>query len=87
MASTTLQTVMASPATLNLLVESTSAAENKETPDEVKLPTVTKVPTFTDKYEERKWAKEQMAGAFRVFARLGYCDGVAGHMSLRGVYA
>lgn len=86
MASTSLQTVTTSAATLNLQVESTNVAKNKETPDEVKLPTVTKVPTFTDKYEERKWAKEQMAGAFRVFAKLGYCDGVAGHMSLRGVY-
>jgi hypothetical protein len=45
---------------------------------------VYKVPTFTDKLAERKWAKDQMAGAFRVFARLGYADGGAGHISLRG---
>jgi hypothetical protein len=42
-------------------------------------------PTFTDKYAERRWAKEQMAGAFRVFARLGWADGTAGHISLRGI--
>jgi len=41
------------------------------------------VPTFTDKYAERKWAKEQMAGAFRVFAKLGYANGASGHISLR----
>ncbi|RFU35518.1 hypothetical protein B7463_g822, partial [Scytalidium lignicola] len=41
------------------------------------------IPTFTDKSAERQWAKEQMAGAFRVFARLGWADGTAGHISLR----
>ena len=43
-----------------------------------------KVPTFTDKFAERRWAKEQVAGAFRVFGRFGYADGGAGHISLRG---
>jgi len=42
-----------------------------------------KIPAFSDKYAERKWAKEQVAGAFRVFAKLGYADGGAGHISLR----
>lgn len=42
------------------------------------------IPTFTDKHEERKWAKAQLAAAFRVFAKLGYADGCAGHVSLRG---
>lgn len=42
------------------------------------------VPTFTDKFEERKWAKQQMAGAFRIFAKLGWADGASGHISLRG---
>jgi hypothetical protein len=46
---------------------------------------VHETPTFTDKYAERQWAKEQMAGAFRVFARLGWADGTAGHISLRGI--
>ncbi|CAH0040391.1 unnamed protein product [Clonostachys solani] len=41
------------------------------------------VPTFTDKYEERTWAKQQMAGAFRIFAKLGWADGASGHISLR----
>lgn len=43
-----------------------------------------KLPSFKNKYEERKWAKEQVAGAFRVFAKFGYADGGAGHISLRG---
>lgn len=42
------------------------------------------VPSFTDKYAERTWAKQHMAGAFRIFAKLGYADGGAGHISLRG---
>ena len=53
-------------------------------PTETKLKKVSKLPVFSDKFEERKWAKAQMAGAFRVFAKLGYADGVAGHVSLRG---
>jgi hypothetical protein len=53
-------------------------------PEDTKLPKIQKVPIFTDKLEERCWAKKQMAAAFRVFAKLGFCDGVAGHMSLRG---
>jgi hypothetical protein len=53
-------------------------------PSEHQLPKPKKIPTFETKAEEREWAKAQMAGAFRVFAKLGYCDGVAGHMSLRG---
>jgi hypothetical protein len=41
------------------------------------------IPTFTDKYAERQWAKQHMAAAFRTFARLGWADGASGHISLR----
>lgn len=34
--------------------------------------------------EKRKWQLEQMAGAFRIFAKLGFADGASGHISLRG---
>jgi hypothetical protein len=34
--------------------------------------------------ERRKWQLEQMAGAFRIFAKLGFADGGSGHISLRG---
>lgn len=53
-------------------------------PTQTKLKKASKLPTFKDTYEERQWAKSQMAGAFRVFDKLGYADGVAGHVSLRG---
>ena len=39
------------------------------------------------KEEQRRWQLEQMAGAFRIFAKLGYSDGASGHISLRGIYA
>jgi hypothetical protein len=42
------------------------------------------LPTFPDKYAERKWAKEQMVAIFRVFSRHGFADGFNGHISLRG---
>lgn len=40
-------------------------------------------PEFTDKTEELKWMLQHMAGAFRVFARNGYLEGTAGHISIR----
>lgn len=39
------------------------------------------------KEAQRRWQLEQMAGAFRIFAKLGYADGASGHISLRGVFA
>ncbi|KAM9908241.1 hypothetical protein OXX79_000482, partial [Metschnikowia pulcherrima] len=47
------------------------------------MPHPYQIPKFEDKHEERKWAKQHMAGAFRVFARKGYTEGTAGHISLR----
>ncbi|QSS65543.1 hypothetical protein I7I51_06387 [Histoplasma capsulatum] len=41
------------------------------------------IPTFESKEEEQKWAKNHMAGAFRIFAKLGFADGASGHISLR----
>jgi hypothetical protein len=32
---------------------------------------------------QRQWLLERMALAFRVFARKGYTDGIAGHISVR----
>ncbi|KXJ84722.1 hypothetical protein Micbo1qcDRAFT_101766, partial [Microdochium bolleyi] len=39
-------------------------------------------PTFQDPYAKRQWQLEHMA-AFRVFARKGYTEGTAGHISVR----
>lgn len=41
------------------------------------------VPKFSSKQEERQWVKQHTAGAFRVFARKGFTEGTAGHISVR----
>ncbi|KAL2886051.1 Meiotically up-regulated protein 14 [Ceratocystis lukuohia] len=41
------------------------------------------IPVFTDLYQKRQWQLEHMAGAFRVFARKGFTEGAAGHISVR----
>ena len=40
-------------------------------------------PTFQDKYAERQYQKERLALGFRIFAKLGFDEGVAGHITLR----
>lgn len=49
------------------------------------MPAPYPVPQFSseEKHLERKWALEHMAAAFRVFARFGYTEGVAGHITVR----
>ncbi|KAF5639077.1 class II Aldolase and Adducin domain protein [Fusarium sp. NRRL 52700] len=41
------------------------------------------IPHFDDPYKKRQWQLEHMAAAFRVFARKGYTEGTAGHISVR----
>lgn len=41
------------------------------------------IPKFDDLYKKRQWQLEHMAGAFRVFARKGFTEGTAGHISVR----
>ncbi|KAJ5888521.1 Meiotically protein [Penicillium taxi] len=41
------------------------------------------IPTFSDPHEKRKWMKEHMAAAFRYFGKMGYAEGVSGHISMR----
>lgn len=43
-----------------------------------------RIPSQPTKVAEQRWQLEQMAGAFRVFAKLGFADGSSGHISLRG---
>lgn len=46
-------------------------------------PVYISIPKFQNVEDHRKLLLEQMAGTFRVFARLGYCVGTAGHISVR----
>ncbi|KAL5355239.1 class II aldolase/adducin N-terminal [Aspergillus floccosus] len=41
------------------------------------------IPSFTSIDKKRRWMLEHMAGAFRVFARKGFSEGMSGHISLR----
>lgn len=41
------------------------------------------LPTFSSVDEERRHRKEHLAAAFRVWARLGYDEGPAGHITVR----
>ncbi|KAI9737949.1 MAG: hypothetical protein M1834_009319 [Cirrosporium novae-zelandiae] len=45
--------------------------------------TPTGPPQFSDPYEQRAYLKHRLALAFRVFAKFDFCDGVAGHITLR----
>ena len=38
---------------------------------------------FEDKYAEREYQKGRLVLAFRMFAKLGYDEGIAGHITLR----
>lgn len=40
-------------------------------------------PKFDDKYKEREYLKGRLVLAFRIFAKLGFDEGVAGHITLR----
>ena len=42
-----------------------------------------KPPSFEDKYEEREYLKGRLAAALRIFGKLGFEEGVAGHITLR----
>jgi ribulose-5-phosphate 4-epimerase/fuculose-1-phosphate aldolase len=46
-------------------------------------PDVLAPPTFESVDEERLHRKQRLAGAFRIFARLGYHEGIAGHITAR----
>ena len=40
-------------------------------------------PTFATSAEERLHRKQQLAGAFRIFGRFGFGEGIAGHITVR----
>lgn len=41
------------------------------------------IPLYSNMDQQRRFMLEHMAGAFRVFARKGYTEGMSGHISLR----
>jgi ribulose-5-phosphate 4-epimerase/fuculose-1-phosphate aldolase len=49
----------------------------------MEMPTVGMGPIFEDRYKEREYRKGRLALAFRIFAKMGFDEGVAGHITLR----
>ena len=49
----------------------------------VQMPKFPQPPKFKDKYQERNYLKGRLAAAFRIFAKYGFDEGVAGHITLR----
>ena len=41
------------------------------------------IPQYSDIDKQRRFILEHMAGAFRVFARKGFTEGMSGHISVR----
>jgi hypothetical protein len=56
----------------------------KEKP-KVEMPKLVDIgmPSFEDPYKARAYLKGRQALAFRIFAKFGFDDGVAGHITLR----
>lgn len=49
----------------------------------MELKAATAPPTFHSVAEQRQYLKQRLAGAFRLFARFGFDEGVAGHITVR----
>jgi ribulose-5-phosphate 4-epimerase/fuculose-1-phosphate aldolase len=52
-------------------------------PSEVKIAQTPPMPTFATVGQERVHRKQRLASAFRLFAKFGFCEGVAGHITVR----
>lgn len=53
-------------------------AKNVQLPGDIPNP-----PQFDDSYEERAYLKGRLALAFRIFAKHGFDEGVAGHITVK----
>ncbi|KAG1745632.1 class II aldolase/adducin domain-containing protein [Suillus lakei] len=56
----------------------TPTSTKKNYPGHVPVP-----PTFSDPFEHRAFLKFRLAQAYRIFAKYGYDEGVAGHITVR----
>ncbi|KAI0362356.1 class II aldolase/adducin domain-containing protein [Trametes cingulata] len=52
---------------------------------DVSIGTAPLPPKFTSKQQEREFLKFRLAQAYRIFGKLGYDEGVAGHITVRDV--
>ena len=61
----------------------TRAGPTERQPTHYNFSTFPQPPTFASKVDEREYLKGRLAAAFRIFARNGFDEGVAGHITLR----
>ncbi|EON97314.1 putative class ii aldolase family protein [Phaeoacremonium minimum UCRPA7] len=82
---TTTETVVRDPATdpVSLKLDSGPVEDDAQDPFATGGVPYEGMPKFDDLYKKRQWQLEHMAGAFRVFARKGFTEGAAGHISVR----
>jgi ribulose-5-phosphate 4-epimerase/fuculose-1-phosphate aldolase len=52
-------------------------------PTDIKIAKTPAIPTFKTAGEERLHRKQRLASAFRLFAKFGFSEGVAGHITVR----
>ncbi len=74
---------MAPSAIADTGVAQTSTKANSGDPSLAMPHDLTGPPPFKDKYQERTYLKHRLALAFRIFAKFGFSEGVAGHITLR----
>jgi len=75
---TTIETVASAPSTTFRIPPQEDAVDKVMMNERMPRP-----PVFKDKYEEREYLKGRLAAAFRIFGKLGFDEGVAGHITLR----
>lgn len=61
----------------------TNGSSQEDSTVEISKQSLPKPRVFNDKFEEREYLKGRLAGAFRLFAKYNFDDGVAGHVTLR----
>jgi len=59
------------------------AKGTKVIPPSSNIPLTDYKPKYDDPYKEREYQKHRLALAFRIFAKLGFDEGIAGHITLR----
>ena len=81
----TTQTETTSSQPISLRPESPplSSGVNVDTDDTEHMNQFDTIPQFQNVADKRQWMLEEMAAAFRIFARKGYGLGSAGHISVR----
>ena len=80
-------TTIVSPSNLSAIPAGALTTNSHETSSERMSKRRYHIPRPATREAERRWQLEQMAGTFRIFAKLGFADGGSGHISVRGAFS